>query len=276
MKHLITILIFQLIIFSCTKIIENTDSYNYFDIMTWNIEEFPKHTNTNALVTSSILKYNPSIIAFQEIISLFEFENIYNNLENYDGYRSNSAAYELNLAYIWDTTIVKNVQIYEIFADHNYYYPFPRAPLVMECNINNLDFVIINNHFKCCDNGMLRRIEAVTLLKDYMDDNYFNVNIILLGDLNDNLNDSENNNVFNPFLDDRDSYIFVDENFEIDNYSYPSYPSHIDHILISNELFSYFNSEYSETYTIQLDNEIESYFNQVSDHLPVYLKLVFE
>ena len=61
MKHLVTILIFQLIIFSCTKIIENTDSYNYFDIMTWNIEEFPKHTNTNALVTSSILKYNPSV-----------------------------------------------------------------------------------------------------------------------------------------------------------------------------------------------------------------------
>ena len=85
----------------------------------------------------------------------------------------------------------------------------------------------------------------------------------------------------NEFSENVPSYLsdideFLDENFGIENYSYPSYPSHIDHILISNELFNYYNSQYTETYTIQLDDEIQFYFNYVSDHLPVYLKLVFE
>ena len=102
------------------------------------------------------------------------------------------------------------------------------------------------------------------------------VNTTQFQSIYNNLNDSEYNNVFTPLLEDRDSYLFVDEDFGIENYSYPSYPSHIDHILISNELFYYYNSQYTETYTIQLDNEVQFYFSQVSDHLPVYLKLVFE
>ena len=253
---------------------ENPGNLNYFDIMTWNIEQFPKHENTTSTVTTIIKDLTPSIIAFQEIESTAEFESIFNNIENYDGHRASSASFGMNLAYIWDTTIVKNVQIHEILTEQSF--PFPRAPLMMECKINNLDFIIINNHFKCCDDGVDRRHEAVTIIKDYMDNNYNNDRIILLGDLNDNLNDSEYNNVFIPLLEDRDSYLFVDEDFGIENYSYPSYPSHIDHILISNELFNYYNSQYTETYTIQLDDEVQFYFSQVSDHLPVYLKLVFE
>ena len=93
-------------------------------------------------------------------------------------------------------------------------------------------------------------------------------------DLNDNLNDSENNNIFLPFLEDRESYIFVDEYFEIDNYSYPSYPSHIDHILISNEVFDY----HLNTETIKLDNYMVGgwgrYDSYVSDHRPVGISLL--
>jgi exonuclease III len=242
--------------------------------MTWNIEQFPKHSNTTSSVITIINDLHPSIIAFQEINSISEFDILINKIDNYDGFRASSASYGINLAYIWDTNSVKNVNIYEIFQDE--WYPFPRSPLVMECKINNLNYIIINNHFKCCDDGVSRREEAVTLIKDYMDNNYQNDRIIMLGDFNDNLNDSEYSNVFMPLLEDRDKYLFIDENFEIDNYSYPSYPSHIDHILISNELFPYFNSQYTETYTIQLDDEIQFYFSQISDHLPVYLKLVFE
>ena len=283
-------ILFVLLIYSCTQISplvdenlpgvepppidEVPDSLAFFDIMTWNIEQFSIHQSTTSKVISIIDSLKPQIIAFQEIISESDFEEITDYFPQYNGYRSSSASFSLNLAFIWDTTFVKNVDIYEIFTWDSY--AFPRAPLVLECRINDLDFVIINNHFKCCDDGYERRQEAVILLKDYMDTYYNNDRVIMLGDLNDNLNDHENFNVFMPFLNDRDSYLFVDEYFEFEDYSFPSHPSHIDHILISNELYEYYNSQYTETYTVKLGETVENYFDEVSDHLPVYLKLVFE
>ena len=279
-----------LLIMSCTKISplaeteitedeipiidEIPDSLSFFDVMTWNIEQFPIHDNTTSKVISIIDSLSPKIIAFQEINDQSEFNNINSNLIFYDVYRTSSAAYGINLAFMWDTSFVKNVNIYEILSWDSY--ALPRAPLVMECRINNLDFIIINNHLKCCDDGFARRQEAIIILKEYTDQNYNNDRVILLGDLNDNLNDPEDYNVFTPFLDDRDSYLFVDEYFEIEDYSYPSYPSHIDHILISSEIYDIYNSQYTVAKTILLDETVENYFYQVSDHLPVYLKLVFE
>ena len=257
-----------------TPIEEIPDSLAFFDIMTWNIEQFPIHESTTEKVISIIDSLSPKIIAFQEINSEDEFSNIITQLPYYNGYRSSSASFSINLAFIWDTSFVKNVDIYEILTSQSY--PLPRAPLVMECRINEMDFIIINNHLKCCDDGAERREEAIILLKNYIESNFNNDRVILLGDLNDNLSDPENFNVFLPFLNDRDSYIFVDEFFNVENYSYPSYPSHIDHILISDELYDIYNSQYTKTLTIKLGDTVENYFYQVSDHLPVYLKLVFE
>ncbi len=273
-----------LLIYSCTKISpmaeetlpidELPDSLYFFDIMTWNIEQFPIHQSTTSKVVTIIDSLKPQVIALQEINSESDFQEIIDILPQYNGFRSSSASYSLNLAFIWDTNFVKITDIYEILTWYSY--PLPRSPLVMECRINELDFVIINNHFKCCNDGYERRKDAVIILKNYIDNYYNNSRVIMLGDLNDNLNDSENLNVFLPFLNERESYIFVDEFFEVEDYSYPSYPSHIDHILISNELYEFYNSQYTEKYTIKLTETIDSYLTQVSDHLPVYLKLVFE
>ena len=59
--------------------------------------------------------------------------------------------------------------------------------------------------------------------------------VILLGDLNDILTDSPQNNIFNSFINDTTNYLFVDMDIAINsssNWSYPSWPSHLDHILI--------------------------------------------
>ena len=115
MKYFITLITVLFFMSECTIISpleENPGNLNYFDIMTWNIEHFSQHENTTSTVISIIKDINPSIIAFQEIESIAGFDSIYNNIENYDGYRASSASYGLNLAYIWDTTIVKNAQFH--------------------------------------------------------------------------------------------------------------------------------------------------------------------
>ena len=68
---------------------------------------------------------------------------------------------------------------------------------------------------------------------------------MVIGDFNDELNDNFINNIFQNFIDDFENYLFTDmsiANGNPQNFSFPNWPSHIDHILITNELFDEFNS----------------------------------
>jgi hypothetical protein len=162
--------------------------------------------------------------------------------------------------------------------------------MVMDIDFMNERFIIINNHFKCCGNGILnssnpddeetRRYTASNLLKDYIDTNFPNENTIVLGDLNDILSDDVENNVIQMFLDDSENYLFADYEIAFGNeseWSYPTWPSHIDHILITNELFDLFESWGSAIRTIKIDEYLtggwSEYDQNVSDHRPVALKL---
>ncbi len=116
-------------------------------------------------------------------------------------------------------------------------------------------------------------MEAAALLKQWIDEQHPNDNVVVLGDMNDEITDKKEENVFQIFLDDKENYRFADRTIALKKnkkyWSYPSYPSHIDHILITNELFD--NEENTYTYTFQeCDNK---YDNIISDHHPVCLVL---
>ena len=108
-------------------------------------------------------------------------------------------------------------------------------------------------------------------------------NVIILGDLNDELTDQEQDNVFMNFISQTCEYLFVDMIIAEDNtssqWSYPSWPSHIDHILITNELFDEYEKEPSLVQTIHLQEYFDGgwidYEKYISDHRPVGLRLVF-
>jgi hypothetical protein len=190
------------------------------------------------------------------------------------------------LAYIYKTETIEINDIYEIYTTSPYWSPFPRSPMVMDMNFMGENYIIINNHFKCCGDGNLnlnddedeetRRYIASNLLKEYIDDNFPTSNVIVLGDLNDELTDFSNNNVFQMFIDDAENYIFAD--IEIaegssSEWSFPNWPSHLDHILITNELFDML--DYIETIRIDdfMDGGFSEYDQNISDHRPVALKL---
>ena len=191
---------FKKIIFIIVINLSITQTYPEFgnsqnlDIVTWNIENFPKHPYTIDYVVEIIEDINVDIIALQEISESNDFLTIIEDIEDWSGYYASWPG----LAYLYNTNTISVNDVYEIYATSNYWYYFPRSPYVMEITYNNIEFYIINNHFKCCDDGYERRQEAVILLKNYMDTYYNNDRVIMLGDLNDNLNDHENfNSIFN-------------------------------------------------------------------------------
>ena len=269
------------------------------EVITWNIEHFPKNLNVTVEYAAQIIRgLNADIYALQEIESNTYFENIIEILNNndpintWDGYRATTASYYVNLAYIYKTNIIEISDIYEIYASYDYSREFPRRPLVIEMQWNGTDIYIINNHLKAMGDGYLdlgnewdeetRRFDACNLLDEYISQNLPEENVIVLGDMNDELTDSQSNNVFVSFLNETDEYDFADMEIAEGSsvyWSYPSWPSHLDHILITNELFDEFTLEDSDIQTLRIDVILDGgwseYDNNISDHRPVGLKLVF-
>jgi len=258
---------------------------NALDIMTWNIEWFPKNDEiTVEYVTQIIDVLDMDILAIQELDDTILFTQMLNNLIEYEGYFE--SAWFAGLAYIYKTETIEVNDIYEIYTTSPYWSPFPRSPMVMDMNFMGENYIIINNHFKCCGDGNLnlndegdeetRRYIASNLLKEYIDDNFPNTNVIVLGDLNDELTDNPNNNVFQMIIDDSENYFFADIEIAEGNsseWSFPNWPSHLDHILITNELFD--NNSYIEVIRIDdfMDGGFSEYDQNISDHRPIALKL---
>lgn len=258
------------------------------DIMTWNIEWFPKNGNVTVDYVSRIIEaLDVDVIAIQEVSDTIVFKEMLANLVGYEGYFKSS--WFAGLAYIYKTETVHINDIYEIYTTSPYWSPFPRSPMVMEMSFENDNYIIINNHFKCCGDGILntynsgdeetRRLIASNLLKEYIDSNFPNEKVILLGDLNDILTDHQNNNVFQAFFDDELNYFFADIDIaggEPTEWSYPSWPSHIDHILVTNELFESYESDNSGIQTIKIEDYVGGwgiYDSNISDHRPVAIKI---
>ena len=255
------------------------------DVITWNIEWFPKNGNTTIEYVTEIIEYlDVDVIAIQELDDISSFNEMLNDLPDFSGYYESS--WFAGLAYVYKNNTVQINDIYEIYTTSPYWSPFPRSPMVMDMNFMGENYIIINNHYKCCGDGNLnlnddgdeemRRYIANTLLKEYIDENFSDKNVILLGDLNDELTDNPSNNVFQMFFEDPQHYLFSD--YEIaqgnsDGWSFPNWPSHLDHILITDELFS--TNHHTEVIMIDdfMNGGFNSFDQNISDHRPVAIKV---
>lgn len=261
---------------------------NSFDILTWNIEWFPKRNTTEDYVATIIEQLDAEVLAIQEIDDERLFKDMIDGISGYEVYIPSS--YANGLGYVYKNNGFTINAIYKIYNSSAYWGVFPRSPLLMDLTVNNERLIIINNHFKCCGDGDLdldntndsefRRYEASRLLKAYIDDYLPNEKVIILGDLNDLLTDDPANNVFQMYLDDPTNFAFADmaiANGNATNWSYPNWPSHLDHILVTNELFPYVNNNSTNVSTIRLDDYFSggfsSYDFHVSDHRPVGIQL---
>ena len=258
-----------------------------FEVVSWNIEWFPKNGQVTADSVKTIIQtLAADVYALQEIDDTTLLKQVVSTIHGYACHFKST--YYGGLAYVYNTNTVQVNKKYEIYTSQPFWNTFPRSPQVLELTFNNEDYVIIDNHLKCCGDGILdlndtsdeenRRLTAVNLLKTYIDSIFPNDKVIVVGDWNDILTDPTPNNIFNSFLNDTD-YLFIDFPIALGNsanFSYPSWPSHLDHILISDELFADFSKPNSELSCIRIDDYMSSwsaYDSNISDHRPVGLKL---
>jgi len=259
------------------------------EIMTWNIQHFPKDSLTISRAASAINELDIDVVGLQEIEDQAAFEELVQELNSYrsiwQGYRAVSDEWDQNLAFIYKQQLdVEN--IYEIYLEEKYDYALPRRPLVLEFEFANQPLVVINNHLKARGGreNEDRRRAANELLQEFIETNYDTENVVLIGDLNDEISEPDEMNVFSNFIVAEDDFLFADTEIAADStakWSYPywRYRGHIDHILITNELFDEFAAPGSEVKTITLDEYMpegwDQHYQEISDHRPVALKLIF-
>ena len=250
------------------------NNWNDLDIMTWNVKEFPLSSLTVNNISEIISDVLPDIILFQEINDLQEYSNLATTLYAYDFINSGDEMYGLAMAFRKDS--IELLSYTTLFPSYGYEfawrYPL-KAEVIWNCGDTFLSFQIINLHFKCCNDGFERRLASSQILSSYVNEELSlnaNQNIILGGDFNDDITDSENNNSLLPILEN-DNIYFTTSSIASNSYydSYPSYNSFLDHIAVTNNILE--SSMNSDVNTIRLDDYMgwSYYQNNISDHRPV-------
>jgi len=259
--------------------LEKVGADDSFELITWNMHNFPDNGSESVDSYTLIIEtIDVDLYAVQEIADTNSFDNLVNNLSEYDGlysddtygtgYQKTGIIYKKNLI-----TVLSKEQIYE---ERNY--EFPRPPLVLKLKVSRNgyenEFYLIVIHLKAY-NGVEeldRRRGAIKLLKEFMDGRTSNSeekDYIIAGDWNDELTDPESENCFTLLLNDPGSYRFLTLEIADDPVysSFPSWGSLIDHILISGSLFDEYTG--GSTTTLLIDTRIAGYFENISDHRPV-------
>ncbi len=284
-------IIFLLMMIGCKTPVEIDDGHDIsnslekvgvedsFELVTWNMHNFPDNGSRSVDSYKLIIEnLDVDLYAVQEIADTWSFNKLMNDLSEYEGVYSDDTygnSYQ-KTGIIYKKNMITVLSKDQIYLDKDY--EFPRPPLVLKLKISkgefSYEFFLIVIHLKAYD-GIVeldRRRGAVRLLKEYVESKISiedEKDYIIAGDWNDELTDPESENCFTLLLNDPESYRFL--TLEIANdpkyNSYPSKGSLIDHILISREFFD----EYAggSTITLIIDDKIENYFSNVSDHRPV-------
>lgn len=275
-------------VFDTTGIAFGTE--DTFDIVAWNIERFPKDVNnTIQLLKDIIPALKVECIAIQEVTSVGSIYQLVNQIPGWSYYISSSG--DTKTAIIYNSTAVTIDSSATIFTGLNN--PFPRPPLLVRLNWQGNEIIVISLHLKAFGDNYIdttnpndeemRRRYACQLIDQYISDYYKDKKVIVLGDWNDQIHEPIETNVFLSFLDKPDEYYFTDmsiaQNLNSQNYSYPRTSSHIDHILITNELFSAFNLSNNYAKTLLIENYVVggllNYYKYISDHRPVASRFKF-
>ncbi len=248
------------------------------DIVTFNLEGFPKEGYTSVAAIASLVKaMDPDIIALQEIASQADFNRLLHLLPGWTGRFYLLDNDDWNLAWLIKNSEAEIISSSPrlLFEDDLWAFPRPPFEIAVRHKPRNRDIFLVNLHLKCCGGAEneSRRQLASEKLKQYLDTSRPSDPVVILGDFNDEI--ASLNPLDNPFLNfisDTAGYLFADLAIARGSalwWSYPSYPSHIDHILVTNELASLIET----TLVIKASPCYPDYNAHISDHRPVMMKL---
>lgn len=265
---------------------EEVSSDGILETVTWNLEWYGDDGNgpTNErLQTANVITIVDSLkadlYAFQEVYSQNALNDITDHMTGYSGFVADHVSWNQKMAFVYNTNSIDSVSAGAITDGQSDHAWAQRFPLYFQFNYknSNKEFYAVTIHAKAFDDkeSYERRKTAAQDLYDYLTANKPNANIIFLGDYNDDVDESIYNSVetpYEPFVTNSDHFQVVTKTLsEADKSSTVSYPDMIDHITMSNELYSIYMDNSARVFQFD-DSFIEDYGNTTTDHYPVWAK----
>ncbi|MFN3999182.1 chitobiase/beta-hexosaminidase C-terminal domain-containing protein [Algoriphagus sp.] len=295
-----------------------------FDVVNWNIEWFgstragegPTNVNLQLQNVKTIIEdLDADVYAFQEIASLSKFKELVNLLPGYGMAVSPAvstpgdfAEEAQKLTYLFKLATVDTIQTRVLLkgvepsmlvnypsTNPNRFWASGRLPYLMDIrtNINGVqqNITLVNVHTRSNGGGeseanqryRMRKYD-VNVLKDSLDTYYSDVNLIILGDYNDDLDETvadqsaptvgTSETSFINYMNDTENYIPITISLSYAGLrTFPSFENVIDHQIISNELKD--NWIVNSERIVAPYDLIPNYNTTTSDHLPVKARYLF-
>jgi hypothetical protein len=285
-----------------------------FNVANWNIEWFGSDSQnppdagqiTNAKTVMDYL--DADVYALSEIVDVTDFNTLVTSLNGSYSYvisehcsggtTAAACASSQKLALVYRNGVVSNVSARRMNLN-GVNWANGRVPLFVSADVikngqaTHVKFIVIH-HKANTGNTDQDKIDAYferkagnQELKDTLDAFYANSNIVILGDLND---DMDRTIAPTTGADTVSSYVpIISDSTDADHYKVPtlplsyfklqstvSNPDVIDHVIISNEMNSRYLAWSSTIYTdIASLTGISDYGNTTSDHYPVMTRFLF-
>ncbi len=285
--------------FSAWAQIPSVGASTTLEVATWNVEWFGdpnngpsdearQQANVRAVITQSTI----DLWALQEVSDPAAFQALLDSLgSDYEGVLGQTASPGVTqrLAFVYRRDVIQRRRVEQILTEFARAFAY-RPPLLLEAAVHLPDTTVIVTfitlHMKAGKDleDYDRRREAADRLYRRLNLLYGNRPIVVLGDWNDELHASIITGLPSPyenFRTDTDNYRFLTET--LDAADLPTWcddsitcrtGSTIDHILITDELFSAYEESSADRFTALL-NAIPGFVYSTSDHLPVYARFRF-
>lgn len=294
---------------------DDDDPINALKVVTWNVEWFgnsgngPSPVSTQKDRVKSILQtIDADIYALQEISNGNLMNELVDELPDYEWksspYISGSGISAQKVAFIYRISTISNVSFEGLLIDLSPKYnggdtsgisDYPTSPsefwssgrmpymLSATATIDGFseDIKVINIHAKAgSNNGPIRRAYDVEKLKEFIDTDLANENIIFLGDYNDDTEDG--NSSYDDYIfdtvtspgNDSNYYEIVTRPLDLaGENTFVGGNRFIDHITITDELTDNFVEG-----SVKVHKEFvgSDYTDTTSDHIPVSAKFTFD
>lgn len=284
---------------------------NTLDIVSWNINWFGNPSSgfgptNDDLAEENIKKVmnrlDADIYVFIEVVDVTRFRKMINGIGGFGvsiaDFCSNASdtlnasyASGQKIAFVYRKTMVEAIQFRGLLRNSSSAYgnwASGRFPYMMEAKINNSNtfsgfqepLFLIGLHGKSGDTSQdyLRRKAAAKELKDSLDNHFNKSQLIIIGDFNDDLDEtiskdiSSNLSSYEDIVkDSTDSDRYISISMPLSRAKYNSvigYADVVDHVIISNELENRY-LEGSVQILEDIINWIPQYSTTTSDHYPL-------
>lgn len=301
---------FFLTLLVCAALVNHCDAQAAYsdtlDVVNWNIRYFADATQNNptkqvSKVRTIMNNLNADVYAVCEVVNVDSFAHLAQSLTgNYDytvstfsSFANNTAdpdyASAQKLGFIYRKSMVRNISTRRMLGNSsNAYYNFSsgRFPFQVNAEVlgkdndwHNVTFMVMHAKADADNDACNRRVAACHELKDSLDSYFVNTNFLLLGDYNDDLDQTICSNTsvsnYSYLLNDSSHYHALTLGIsKAGAISIDGYTSLIDHVFASNGMFHYYVPNSAHSLRAEVKTWVSNYNYDVSDHFPVRTQYV--